>query len=97
MFSRLPSRYEAGTAMKNMCLKQLALGDVLRILNIILTVKKWILHHQSGWQPLKIVLPEANTSSVASDDGWGSGWENALLEANTNSVASNGGWESGWE
>ncbi|XP_030529426.1 uncharacterized protein LOC115740149 [Rhodamnia argentea] len=68
-------RYEAGITMKHMCLKQLALGDVLRILNLTLTAKRWIVHHQSGWQPLKINLPEANTNSVASDDGWGSGWE----------------------
>lgn len=68
-------RYEAGTTMKHMCLKQLALGDVLRILNIILTVKRWIVHHPSGWQPLKITLAESNTNSVSSDDGWGSGWE----------------------
>lgn len=75
MFSCLPSRYEAGMTMKHMCLKQLALGEVLQILNIILTVKRWIVHHQSGWQPLKITLAEANTNSVASEDGWGSGWE----------------------
>ncbi|XP_030459634.1 uncharacterized protein LOC115680019 [Syzygium oleosum] len=68
-------RYEAGMTMKRMCLKQLALGEVLQILNLILTRKRWILHHQSGWQPLKITLAEANTNSVASDDGWGSGWE----------------------
>ncbi|KAF8015328.1 hypothetical protein BT93_H0977 [Corymbia citriodora subsp. variegata] len=68
-------RYEAGTTMKNMCLKQLALGDVLRILNIILTAKRWIVHHQSGWQPLKITLQEANTNAVASDNGWGDGWD----------------------
>ncbi|GKU91179.1 hypothetical protein SLEP1_g5087 [Rubroshorea leprosula] len=50
-------RYEAGTILKNMCLKDLALGDVLQILNMVIAGKKWILHHQSGWQPICITVP----------------------------------------
>ncbi|KAK6915723.1 NYN domain, MARF1-type [Dillenia turbinata] len=53
-------RYEAGTILKNKCLKDLALGDVLQILNMIITTKKWIIHHHSGWQPVKITLAESN-------------------------------------
>ncbi|KAI4349862.1 hypothetical protein L6164_010409 [Bauhinia variegata] len=53
-------KYEAGTVLKNMCLKDFSLGDVLQILNMVITNKKWIVHHQTGWQPLKITLPETN-------------------------------------
>ncbi|KAL2345579.1 hypothetical protein Fmac_006864 [Flemingia macrophylla] len=56
-------KYEAGIVIKNMCFKDLALGDVLQILNMLITHKKWIVHHQSGWQPLNITLPEANPGS----------------------------------
>ncbi|CAK9185982.1 unnamed protein product [Ilex paraguariensis] len=47
-------RYEAATIMKNMCLKDVALGDILQILHLVINMKKWITHHQSGWQPIKI-------------------------------------------
>lgn len=57
------SRYEAGIVIKNMCFKDLALGDVLQILNMLITHKKWIAHHPSGWQPLNIALPETNPGS----------------------------------
>lgn len=62
--------------MKQMFLKDRALGDVLQILNLLITVKKWIVPHQSGWQPIKINLSEINStsSSVKSDDD-GSSWE----------------------
>ncbi|XP_031402524.1 uncharacterized protein LOC116212047 [Punica granatum] len=51
-----PSRYEAGLVMKQMCLKDHLLGDILRILNLLITAKKWIAHHPSGWQPIKITV-----------------------------------------
>lgn len=54
-------KYEAGTVIKNMCLKDVALGDVLQILNMVIANKKWIMHRQSGWQPLAITLPQANS------------------------------------
>ncbi|KAJ9180382.1 hypothetical protein P3X46_008635 [Hevea brasiliensis] len=54
-------RYEAATILKSMCLKELALGNILQILNMVIAIKKWIVHHQSGWQPLTITLAEANT------------------------------------
>lgn len=44
------------------------LGDVFQILNMIITVKKWIIHHQSGWQPITITLTETRN-----DTGSGSG------------------------
>ncbi|RDY14512.1 Meiosis regulator and mRNA stability factor 1, partial [Mucuna pruriens] len=53
-------KYEAGIVIKNMCFKDLALGDVLQILNMLITHKKWVAHHPSGWQPLNITLPETN-------------------------------------
>ncbi|KAK6915722.1 NYN domain, MARF1-type [Dillenia turbinata] len=58
-------RYEAGTILKNECLKDLALGDILQILNMIIAIKKWIIHQPSGWQPVKITLAETNTNSDA--------------------------------
>ncbi|XP_061367239.1 uncharacterized protein LOC133310339 [Gastrolobium bilobum] len=56
-------KYEAGIVIKNMCLKSHALGDVLHMLNMVITHKKWIVHHQSGWQPLNITLAEVNSDS----------------------------------
>lgn len=44
-----------------MCLKELALGNILQILNMVIAIKKWIVHHPSGWQPLTITLAETNT------------------------------------
>ncbi|KAI3810752.1 hypothetical protein L1987_20374 [Smallanthus sonchifolius] len=56
-------RYEAATIIKNMCLKDTALGDILQILHLATTGKKWIIHHPSGWQPLSITLAETNSES----------------------------------
>ncbi|KAG4115739.1 hypothetical protein ERO13_D12G124500v2 [Gossypium hirsutum] len=54
-------RYEAALALRKGCLEEFALGDVLQILNMIIAMKKWIIHHQSGWQPITVTLPEART------------------------------------
>lgn len=54
-------RYEAALILRNKCLEEFALGDVLQILNMLSTMKKWIVNHQSGWQPIKITLAETNT------------------------------------
>lgn len=61
-------RYEAATIMKKACLQELALGEVLKILNMTIITKKWIITHQSGWQPISITLPEAKPD-VASEPG----------------------------
>ncbi|XVF32979.1 hypothetical protein REPUB_Repub17cG0129200 [Reevesia pubescens] len=53
-------RYEAALALRKACLEEFALGDVLQILNMIIAIKKWIIHHQSGWQPITVTLPETN-------------------------------------
>ncbi|GFY94623.1 putative endonuclease or glycosyl hydrolase [Actinidia rufa] len=58
-------RYEAATIMKKMCLKELALGDVLQILHLVINAKKWITQHQSGWQPININVPESGPDSWA--------------------------------
>ncbi|KAL3538343.1 hypothetical protein ACH5RR_001709 [Cinchona calisaya] len=58
-------RYEAAIVIKTTCLKELALGEILRILYMVINMKRWITHHQSGWQPVKIVLAETNP-----DSGW---------------------------
>ncbi|XP_075656547.1 uncharacterized protein LOC142626723 isoform X2 [Castanea sativa] len=51
-------KYEAASILRNMCLKELALGDILQILNMVITVKKWIVHHLSGWQPIVITVAQ---------------------------------------
>ncbi|KAK9950424.1 hypothetical protein M0R45_005917 [Rubus argutus] len=61
-------RYEAATILKKICLKELALGEVLQILNMTIAMKKWIIHHQSGWQPISITLPETKVE-IASETG----------------------------
>ncbi|KAK8654423.1 hypothetical protein V6N13_128391 [Hibiscus sabdariffa] len=37
--------------------EEFALADVLQILNMIIAMKKWIVHHQSGWQAITVTLP----------------------------------------
>ncbi|PIA37938.1 hypothetical protein AQUCO_02900056v1 [Aquilegia coerulea] len=55
------SRYEAAMVLKNLCLSFLSLGDVIQILNIIINIKKWIVVHPSGWQPISIPIAEITT------------------------------------
>lgn len=58
-------RYEAGTILKNMCLKELALGDVMAILHMLITMKKWIIiPKKSEWHPVKITLAEVNSTAA---------------------------------
>ncbi|XP_015064904.1 uncharacterized protein LOC107010177 [Solanum pennellii] len=52
-------RYEAASTLRNACLKNLTLGEVLQILNMIITLKGWIKTH-SEWQPIAITLPVTN-------------------------------------
>uniref|UniRef100_A0A1D1Z2Z8 Limkain-b1 n=1 Tax=Anthurium amnicola TaxID=1678845 RepID=A0A1D1Z2Z8_9ARAE len=58
-------RYQAAISIKNSCLDNFPLGTVLQILNMIVTVKKWLLPHTSGWQPLSFgpLTAEKNTSA----------------------------------
>ncbi|KAE8693682.1 germin-like protein 5-1 [Hibiscus syriacus] len=58
-------RYEAALALKKACLEEFALGDAIQILNMIVAVKKWIINHQSGWQPITVTLPETITETNA--------------------------------
>ncbi|GAB2234531.1 hypothetical protein Drorol1_Dr00003786 [Drosera rotundifolia] len=51
-------RYEAALILKNSCLQDRALGEVLQILNMLMTSKKWVKQNPSGWQ---ITLPESET------------------------------------
>lgn len=51
-----------------MCFKDLTLGDVLQILNMVVAHRKWIVHRQSGWQPINITLPLANSDLGVTDD-----------------------------
>ncbi|KAH6835924.1 putative endonuclease or glycosyl hydrolase [Perilla frutescens var. hirtella] len=57
-------RYEAATIMKRMCLKELPLGEILQILQMVINMKKWIIYnYQSGWKPIKVAVAEFNPDS----------------------------------
>lgn len=56
-------RYEAATIIKNLCLKDRSLGEILQILYMAINTKKWIIHHQFGWQPINITLAGTNPDS----------------------------------
>ncbi|KAD5317885.1 hypothetical protein E3N88_17831 [Mikania micrantha] len=56
-------RYEAATIIKKKCLKKAVLGEVIQILHLAISGKKWINHHPSGWQPVSITLPETNPTT----------------------------------
>lgn len=58
-------RYQAATILKKRCLKHLVLGDILQILHVVITVKKWIIPHSSGWQPLSFNLSVSDTNADA--------------------------------
>ncbi|XP_077240509.1 uncharacterized protein LOC143881361 [Tasmannia lanceolata] len=49
-------RYHAATILKKSCLKDHVLGDILQILHMAITIKKLIVPHSSGWQPIYITL-----------------------------------------
>ncbi|RZC88208.1 hypothetical protein C5167_016008 [Papaver somniferum] len=58
------SRYEAATVLKNECLKDLVLGQIIQILTMLINVKRWIITHaSSGWQPVSITLKETSADS----------------------------------
>ncbi|XP_071697396.1 uncharacterized protein [Rutidosis leptorrhynchoides] len=49
-------RYEAALIIQRSCLKDSALGDVIHILYLAITGKKWIVPNPDGWQPVTITL-----------------------------------------
>ncbi|KAI7725990.1 hypothetical protein M8C21_015245 [Ambrosia artemisiifolia] len=53
-------RYEADVIIKNKCIKHTVLGEILQLLHLAISAKKWIIHNPSGWQPVSISLPETN-------------------------------------
>uniref|UniRef100_A0A803M793 NYN domain-containing protein n=1 Tax=Chenopodium quinoa TaxID=63459 RepID=A0A803M793_CHEQI len=53
-------RYEAALVLKNSCLRDLSLGHVLQILNMLITKKQWIKHSTPGWQPITISLTQGD-------------------------------------
>ncbi|KAF8008255.1 hypothetical protein BT93_K2046 [Corymbia citriodora subsp. variegata] len=54
-------RYEAALIIKRACLKDLPLGNIIQLLNMIITIKKWIIHSPIGWQPITITLAETKS------------------------------------
>ncbi|KAL1816481.1 hypothetical protein DCAR_0520883 [Daucus carota subsp. sativus] len=61
-------RYQAGLILKTLCLKDLSLGEVLQILNMIITLKRWITHTEPGWQPITITIAESESNSSSGTD-----------------------------
>jgi hypothetical protein len=59
----LPHRYQAATLLKKLCLKNLALAEVLQVLNIIINTKTWLVPHSSGWQPLSLNAVDPTTNA----------------------------------
>lgn len=49
-------RYEAALILREACMAELSVGHVLQILNMVCTVKRWIVPHNTGWQPVSITL-----------------------------------------
>lgn len=61
------SRYHAATILHRECLGHFVLGEVLQILNVLVTVKKWITPFDCGWQPVSITLrPDSSADIVSS-------------------------------
>ncbi|KAJ6806156.1 uncharacterized protein M6B38_176200 [Iris pallida] len=58
------SRYHAAAILHRGCLGHFVLGEVLQILNVLVTVKKWITPFQYGWRPVSITLGVAPDSSA---------------------------------
>ncbi|KAG9145794.1 hypothetical protein Leryth_011226 [Lithospermum erythrorhizon] len=54
-------RYEAALVLKKACLKDVVLGEVIQMLNMIISNKKWIIPAKSGWKPITITLEEASS------------------------------------
>ncbi|XP_068662649.1 uncharacterized protein [Aristolochia californica] len=59
-----PCRYKAAAILKSTCLTDCTLGEVFQILHMIITVRKWVIPHPSGWQPLTINVSEASINSA---------------------------------
>lgn len=47
-------RYHAALMLKSYCLKNLKLGEITHMLQLAVDNRRWLSHHQSGWQPLSI-------------------------------------------
>ncbi|KAJ0246437.1 putative endonuclease or glycosyl hydrolase [Hirschfeldia incana] len=62
-FMATQCRYEAALVLKKECLKEYAIGDIVQILNITATSKKWITYNQAGWKPITVNLPAAETTN----------------------------------
>ncbi|KAG9459944.1 hypothetical protein H6P81_004452 [Aristolochia fimbriata] len=59
-----PCRYKAAAILKSTCLTGSTLGEVFQILHTIITVKKWVIPHPSGWQPLTINVFDTGIDSA---------------------------------
>lgn len=63
--------YEAAQILKKECLKEYTLGDIVQMLNITATSKKWITYHQTGWKPITINLAAETTNKTATETATG--------------------------
>lgn len=60
-------RYEAALVLQKSCLTTVSVGEVLRILNMIITMKKWIKNAHPGWQPITVTLLETKDDDIGND------------------------------
>ncbi|KAL8150332.1 hypothetical protein V2J09_020140 [Rumex salicifolius] len=56
-------KYEAALTLKQSCLQDRPLGDVIRITNILAGPKNWIKPSQSGWQPITFTLSQGHVDA----------------------------------
>ncbi|VVB06592.1 unnamed protein product [Arabis nemorensis] len=59
--------YEAAQLLKKECLKEYTVGDIVQILNITATSKKWINFHPTGWKPITINLAAETINKTATE------------------------------
>lgn len=56
-------RYEAALILRKACMEELSLGHALQILTMICSVKRWIVPHNTAWQPISITLDESKSDT----------------------------------
>ncbi|KAL5714601.1 hypothetical protein ACHQM5_016539 [Ranunculus cassubicifolius] len=63
----LLAQYEAATILKSSCLTKYVLGNVLQILHMLISSKKWIAVHGNDWQPINITVGSKSDLGSKSD------------------------------
>ncbi|OVA16659.1 NYN domain [Macleaya cordata] len=75
-------RYEAATILKNSCLKDLVLGDIIQILTMVISIKRWIVAHASGLEshnPVETWLHPSTCLEIPAGRYWHSGFAHKII------------------